>query len=171
MRLIRRTAIALLLVTATICALVAGQRARLNAAVEDGSIRQLDATRGEVLLAQARFALADGNLPLALDRLKRAEADPRWRVAALYNAGNAHQRAALALRDGGAPAAQLAAAELAKRSYRAALRLAPEHAGARFNLERALRLAPDPSDEPPAGPPHGSERAATTMRGTTLGLP
>ena len=53
------------------------------------------------------------------------------------------------------------------------LRDDPQHWDARYNLERAQRLLPDPDDdepEPPA-PQRNAERAATTMRGYSPGLP
>ena len=44
---------------------------------------------------------------------------------------------------------------------------------ARYNLERAQRLLPDPDEADPsaAQAPHNAERAATTMRGYSPGLP
>jgi mxaK protein len=63
--------------------------------------------------------------------------------------------------------------ELAKETYREALRLDPGQWDARYNLERALRLAPEQEDAPKAPLPMGgeSERSVTTMRAFTLGLP
>ena len=53
------------------------------------------------------------------------------------------------------------------------LRDDPDHWPARYNLERAQRLVPDPdpADGDPAEPPKSAERAATTMRGYSPGLP
>jgi mxaK protein len=63
--------------------------------------------------------------------------------------------------------------ELAKESYRQVLRDNPARWDARYNLERAQRLVPDPEDiDASAAPaPSQSERAATTMRGYSPGLP
>ena len=53
------------------------------------------------------------------------------------------------------------------------LRRDPDHWDARYNLERAQRLLPDPErrEPEPAGPQRDAERAATTMRGYSPGLP
>ena len=53
------------------------------------------------------------------------------------------------------------------------LRIDPEHWDARYNLERAQRLLADPDEQEaePAGPQRNAERAATTMRGYSPGLP
>jgi mxaK protein len=63
--------------------------------------------------------------------------------------------------------------ELAKEQYRELLRRDPQHWDARYNLERAQRLQPDPTDSAfdPTAAPQERERAATTMRAQTLGLP
>lgn len=70
-------------------------------------------------------------------------AAPALRVAALYNAGNTYLEQAIAI--GLAQEADRAVPllELAKRSYRDALRLDPGAWDARYNLERALALLPD----------------------------
>ncbi len=63
--------------------------------------------------------------------------------------------------------------ELAKEQYRALLRENPGLWAARYNLERAQRLQPDPEEGEESAPsaPSESERAPTTMRGQALGLP
>jgi mxaK protein len=90
----------------------------------------------------------------------------------LYNLGNLHLREALQY----GPESigkSLPLAELSKGSYRELLRINPEHWDAKYNLERALRLAPEreevDSEAPPL--PQNSERAVTTMKAFTLGLP
>ena len=62
--------------------------------------------------------------------------------------------------------------ELAKQGYRDVLRDDPQQWDARYNLERALRLAPEAEegDDGAAPPPLASERAVTTMKGFSLGL-
>jgi mxaK protein len=68
------------------------------------------------------------------------------REAALYNLGNLHLREAL---KAGPTAADVAMplVELAKQSYRDALRADPADWDARYNLERALQLAPEVDEE------------------------
>lgn len=92
--------------------------------------------------------------------------------AVLYNLGNLHLREALQF----GPESigkSLPLAELAKTSYRELLRANPAHWDAKYNLERALRLAPEreASIDEGAPLPQNSERAVTTMKAFTLGLP
>ncbi|WP_374341814.1 MxaK protein [Methyloversatilis sp.] len=92
--------------------------------------------------------------------------------AVLYNLGNLHLREALQF----GPESigkSLPLAELSKSSYRELLRLNPQHWDAKYNLERALRLAPEREASVEEGPPlpQNSERAVTTMKAFTLGLP
>jgi mxaK protein len=63
--------------------------------------------------------------------------------------------------------------ELAKEGYREILRANPADWAARYNLERAQRLVPDPDelDEAPPELNRSAERAATTMRAFSPGLP
>lgn len=94
------------------------------------------------------------------------------RTAALYNLGNLHLRQAL--RNGPARAAEsLPLVELAKQGYRDALRADPGDWDARYNLERALALAPEIDAQ--AGednePPLGRELAITTAPATRTDLP
>ena len=93
--------------------------------------------------------------------------------AARYNSANLLLRQATVLRAGPQPGTSIAPIELAKEIYRDVLRTDPQHWAARYNLERAQRLLPDP-DELEAEPltsQRNAERAATTMRGYSPGLP
>ncbi|MBK7664002.1 MAG: MxaK protein [Sterolibacteriaceae bacterium] len=127
--------------------------------------------------AAARIA-ESGDTLRALGLYKRLaqDAPPALRSAARYNSANLHLREAVRLREAGDAAAMtqsLPLLELAKQGYRDVLRDDPQQWDARYNLERALRLAPeaDEGDDGPAPPPLNSERAVTTMKGFSLGLP
>lgn len=83
--------------------------------------------------------------------------------AALYDLGNLHLHEALknGAKDAGAA---LPLVELAKQSYRDALRIAPADWDARYNLERALQLAPEIDEDAPddSEPAPNKERTVTT---------
>jgi len=149
---------------------------RWNRAIADGSVVE---ARGR-LPAEAQFAQAywlerRGAHQDALARYQALErgAPAELAAAARYNSGNIYLRWALELRgEEGAPSA-LPLLELAKQSYRDLLRAQPQHWDARYNLERTLRLAGDAeaAETEDMPQPLQSERAVTTMRGFTLGLP
>ncbi len=71
------------------------------------------------------------------------------------------------------PGQALALIELAKENYRQVLRRDPDAWDARYNLERAQRLVPEPEqiDDAPPELNRNAERAATTMRAYSPGLP
>lgn len=123
--------------------------------------------------AQAEALTQAGRDEAALARWRSLFDDPRLGAAARYNSANLLMRQAMALRDSPQPGQAIALLELAKETYRAVLRQQPDDWDARYNLERAQRLQPDPepSDLTPAEPPEDAERAATTMRGVSQGLP
>lgn len=169
------------------CALFTGYEAlrlrqgeRVNAAIlaaEQGT-RSLEGEFADSAIPEARFARAyalakQGDLDKALVAYKALAREKRadLAVAALYNTGNLHLRAALA----GGPnvtARSLPLIELAKQSYRAALRRDPNAWDARYNLERALWLAPEL--EPPDVDTikrDAEERVMSTLQGTRGDLP
>ena len=123
--------------------------------------------------AQAHALAAGGDDEAALKHYGALQDDTPLGQAARYNSANLLMRQAVALRDDDKPGQALALIELAKEHYRDVLRHDPGHWNARYNLERAQRLVPDPeaSDAPVAGPERSAERAATTMRGFSPGLP
>jgi mxaK protein len=128
--------------------------------------------------AEARFAhalalsrTAGYEAALAAHKALVQEGGP-LRTAALYNLGNLHLRQAL--RNGPARAEEaLPLLELAKQSYRDALRAEPANWDTRYNLERALWLAPEidalagEDNEPPVG----RELAITTAPAARTNLP
>lgn len=147
-----------------------------NARIADGGIAGVQGK----LPPEARFAQAwhlgqAGELhrALALYQEVVAQGDETLARAARYNIGNLFLREALRAGRDGDSAAGLPYAELAKQAYRDALRIDPANWDARYNLERTLRLVPEAETRDAGdGPaPIPSERAITTMKGFTLGLP
>jgi mxaK protein len=90
---------------------------------------------------------------------------------ALYDLGNLDLRQAVQY--GLADEAQsLPLTELAKQSYRDLLRRDPTDWDARYNLERALRLAPeDDDDSEDTGPPDPREHERSTIADPRMDLP
>ena len=93
------------------------------------------------------------------------------RRMALYDLGNLHLHQAI--QAGMADSTQsLPLTELAKQSYRDLLRQDPNDWDARYNLERALRLAPeDEDDDQDSGPPDPREHERTTIADPRMDLP
>jgi mxaK protein len=168
----------LLLATAVIAAAVEGalwQRDRRSNAQITAAAVPADHNDGPPALrfAQAHALAASGADDAALARYGALQGDSPLGQAARYNSANLLMRQAVALREQDKPGQALALIELAKEHYRDVLRHDPDHWPARYNLERAQRLVPDPeeSDAPVVGPQRSAERAATTMRGFSPGLP
>jgi mxaK protein len=148
------------------------QAQRWNAQIDAG-VSTLAAAPPQVRFALAAAQAASGAQDAALRQYGALQDDPAVGQAARYNGANLLMRQAIALREQSLQGQALALVELAKEHYREVLRRDPGHWHARYNLERAQRLVPDPEDlEPePAGPQRAAERAATTMRGYSPGLP
>jgi len=145
-----------------------------NRAIADGTVRELKGQLPpQLLFAQAYHRLTDGDYQAVLALYKRAELDPTLQSAARYNSGNVYFRTGREMRDADNEQQALPLLELAKASYRQALKQDPDNWDARYNLERALRARPEPEDgdDSGLGTPQEAERAATTMRGFSLGLP
>lgn len=127
----------------------------------------------------ARLDLGPGivaaDFEAALRAWRRLQDDPQLGTAARFNGANLLLRQAQALHasdDANRVGMALPLAELAKEQYRALLRADPGLWDARYNLDRAQRLQPDPEGEDSeASAPRAAERAPTTMRGQALGLP
>ena len=136
--------------------------------------RELAANRdAEARFAAAAAATQAGHYEAAVTAWKAMVHGERedLRRAALYNLGNLHLREAMRI-DPSDKVRSLPLVELSKQSLRDLLRLDPDDWDARYNLERALWLAPeadDTNEEMP--PPLQSERAITTMKSDRGGLP
>ena len=152
------------------------QAAQLNRSIADGSILSLqEKLPAEALFAQGYLFAQKGDRERSIALYKQIETstDTSLAQAAKYNRANIYLLKAMELSAGDNPNSGMPLAELAKDTYRSVLRSDPSHWDAKYNLERALRLVPDPDDSDDADlpPPQQSERAPTTMRGFTLGLP
>lgn len=91
-------------------------------------------------------------------------------LQAQFNLGNMYLRQGVALVEGGGqPAAALPFAELAKQRYRDLLRQTPGDWQARYNLERALRLAPEEQEELAEESSVPAERRRVALRGMDPG--
>lgn len=124
-------------------------------------------------LAHARRLAEQGELEAALKLFRGLHAETPLGRRARYNSATVLLLQAQAVRAGPQPGQAIPLIELAKELYREVLRAEPDDWDARYNLERAQRMLPDPQDDgdPPAAPPQAAERAATTMRGVSPGLP
>lgn len=159
-------------------ALLRAQRANaaIAAAFGTGTVPATDDDpRREVLFARAYVHGMEGKAQPALSAYRRLAGAGMDAVgqAALFNSGNLLLRQALRERADGDEAQAMTLFELAKQNFRDVLRANPSHWEAKYNLERTLRLAPDSADKDGEAlpPPPARERAVTTMRGFTLGLP
>jgi mxaK protein len=140
---------------ALLAALVLASGVRLTQAerVDRAIARAMAPAAADRDVPEARFARAlalgaAGRYEPALLAYKTLAQDAHGPLgeAALYNLGNLHLREALKA----GPAAPDAASpllELAKQSYRDALRADPVDWDARYNLERALQLAPEVDED------------------------
>jgi mxaK protein len=147
--------------------------ARWNAQIDAGGAGAAADAPAAVRFAAAHAQAASGASDAALNRYGALQDDSPLGRAARYNAANLLMRQAIVLQTGAQPGQALPLVELAKEHYREVLRRDPGHWNARYNLERAQRLVPDP-DEADLAPPavqRNAERAATTMRGHSPGLP
>jgi mxaK protein len=148
------------------------------AAIESATVAQVVTALESGAPAEARFAVAwaagqRGEVTRAVALYREvAQARPALAGAALYDAANALLREADRVAANGDWVGARPLFELAKETYREALRLEPGRWDARYNLERALRMAPEDDDGGTPTPMGGeSERSVTTMRAFTLGLP
>jgi mxaK protein len=150
---------------------------RANEAVRAGTVlRYRGPASAEVNFAQAYALAARGEpqraLTLYRDVAGAAGTDATLRAEALYNAGNLHLRQAIAARAAHSDGQAMTLFELAKQSYRDALSSNTAHWDARYNLERALRYAPE-TDEADLGegPPLTRRRMPVNKHEMPLGPP
>jgi mxaK protein len=146
---------------------------RHNDAIRGATATDAAGAAPELRFAVAHQQAASGAADNALQRYGALHGDGALGRAARFNSANLLLRQAMQLRDGAHPGQALAFVELAKEHYRDVLREAPDDWDARYNLERAQRLVPEPEDpdDSPPDAPRAAERAATTMRGYAPGLP
>ena len=161
------------------------QHQRRNALITEGKpIADTDAADVPELRFASAHALASGegngnsnnnnnNEEAALNRYRTLQGDSALGQAARFNSANLLLRQAQKLQANEQRGPAVPLVELAKETYREVLRNDPQHWPARYNLERAQRLLPDPDDGDSvlAEPPQQAERSATTMRGYSPGLP
>lgn len=146
---------------------------RINAAIASTRVSEFDATVPEARFARALALAQAGESEAAMKAYKAIiEGDRRdLSRAAKYNLGNLYMRDAL---ENGAEQAfrSLPLIELAKQRYRDVLRDEPMHWDARYNLSRALQLAPEIEQEleEKEDPPE-KEQSVSTLQGARIDLP
>lgn len=143
---------------------------RVNEAIQNASASELDPRVPESRFARALALAQAGKSEQALKEYTALAGSERGdlRRRALYNLGNLYLRDALtddeAFRS-------LALIELAKRNYRLLLRESPADWDARYNLERALWLAPESEQEFVDDEPPEREQSVSTLQGARMDLP
>jgi mxaK protein len=142
---------------------------RINAQIAAGNANAVQGSAPQIAFARAYALAAAGRTQPALTLYQQAaDSGPAaLRAAARYNTANLYLRRGYALKRAGQPDQALPLIELAKQNYRELLRNDSGDWDARYNLERALRLFPDPenTDAEAKPPPLNSRRAQATMRG------
>jgi len=161
------------------CAAQLNHAQRINAAIasaDKGATPRnntINSTVPQAQLAQAITLAKAGKFTAAMKAYKALlDAPDEVRLPALYDLGNLNMREALKNGPGEAQRA-LPLIELAKQSYRDALRSNSGDWDARYNLERALWLSPeydDPILQRNQAPVH-SEHAMSTVQGAKIDLP
>jgi mxaK protein len=145
--------------------------AQVNESIARANAAELEDSVSEAQFARALALSKAGEYDAAVKAYKALIQGGRadLRIAAMYNLGNIHMREAS--KDGSATGSPLV--ELAKQSYRDVLRENPADWDARYNLERALWLAPE-VDEAQAednNPPEFRRRVVLPAQGFKLDLP
>lgn len=147
---------------------------RVNDAIASASTTGLDTAVPEARFAHANALSMAGNFEDAAKAYKALIQGDRAdiRLAALFNLGNLHMREAL---KNGADGTgnSLPLIELAKQNYRDLLRDNPSDWDARYNLERALWLAPEVEEQADEdnNVPEWERRVAPRVQGFGVELP
>jgi hypothetical protein len=153
----------------------------LEAAKAQGQSRALD-REAAVMLSLANQLLREAKPTEALALLRDVEAQLQGKTDensqllhkhAKFNSANIYLRQAIGFSERGDKAKAVPPTELAKGLYRDVLRSDSQYWDARYNLERALTIVPEQEvadNETGMLPPPG-ERAVTTMRGVSPGMP
>lgn len=182
MELIRRHRRLLTAIAVALCAVAVLASAQLlrvrgwNALMRSPAVVSAPASAPlDVRLAQAHALAATGKFwpALTLYRQIAAGAGAARRATATYDEGNLLLREAVALHAAGEAARAQPLLQLAKDSYRQVLREEPDNRDARYNLELALRWAPESEDEEShdSPPPINVRRSNIVRRAMPLGLP
>jgi mxaK protein len=147
---------------------------RVNHAILNADTEELDTSMPRARFAHAATLAKSGNYDPAVSAYKELVQgdDEGLKRAALFNLGNMHLHEALS--HGPQDETRwLPMIEFAKQSYRNLLREDPAAWDARYNLEYALRLAPEleESASTEQGPPPDSERTTSTISSSRMDLP
>jgi len=155
------------------CGLIAAQQGlrlhlanQVNEAIASASVSSADDGAAEARFARALALSKAGDSAAALQVYKALIQGDRGDLkrSALYNLGNLHLREAMQAGPDEA-AKSLPLIELAKQSYRDLLRIDPADWDARYNLERALLLAPEVEETAVNEQPEPPRRAVSTAPG------
>jgi mxaK protein len=146
---------------------------RINSAIVGAQATGLDSNVPEAQFARALALAQSGKSDPALRIYKSLARSTRADISrdALYNTGNVYMRDA-ARRNSDEGFESLPLIELAKQAYREVLRASPDDWDARYNLERALRLAPETEQEgDESDAPMKEQRVKSTLVGEAINLP
>lgn len=139
-----------------------------------GAALPVDPTLNEQI-GRALYLGGQGDSEQALKLYQQVEAaapDLETIRIARFNSANLNLQEAFELIADDQTGRALPLVEVAKQIYRQLLYEQPADWRSRYNLSRALLLVPDPVTEPdPIDPPDDAERAVTTMRGYSPGMP
>jgi mxaK protein len=146
---------------------------RINSAIVGAQASGLDSDVPEAQFARAVALAQSGKSDPALRIYKSLARSTRADIRrdALYNTGNLYMRDA-ERRNSDEGFESLPLVELAKQAYREVLRASPDDWDARYNLERALRLAPETEQEgDESDAPMKEQRVKSTLVGEAINLP